>query len=147
MTLTLGQTSFAFMLKTDLRFGVGEADKLPDHLRRFHWKNLALIVDSGPARNPAWRRVQTALEHEFAITARLETSVAEPTYDYLDEVRPSFMGKPIDGFVVVGGGSTLDLGKALSVLVTNADPGIEYRGFDLSRKPGPPGVAVRPTAV
>ena len=146
MTLTLGQTSFSFMLKTDLRFGVGEADKLPDHLRRFHWKNLALVVDSGPARNPAWKRVQAALEHEFDITARLETSVTEPTYDYLDEVRAPFMGKPIDGFVVVGGGSTLDLGKALSVLVTNADPAIQYRGFDLIRTPGPPVIALPTTA-
>lgn len=144
--MNLAQTNFSFMLKTDLRFGAGEVNRLPDHLRTFGWQNLALVVDAGPARNPAWQSVQTVLEREFAIVARLETGVTEPTYDYLDEVRRPFMGKPIDGFIVVGGGSVLDIGKALSLLVTNPGPAIQYRGFDLTKNPGPPLIAIPTTA-
>ena len=44
-------------------------------------------------------------------------AMAEPTYDYLDEARRPFMNQQIDGFIVVGGGSALDLGKALSLLI------------------------------
>lgn len=144
--MNLAQTNFAFMLQTDLRFGVGEANKLPEHLWSFGWKNLALVVDAGPARNPAWQAVQAVLQREFSIVVRLETGVTEPTYDYLDEVRRPFMGKSIDGFVVVGGGSVLDVGKAMSVLVTNPGPAIDYRGFNLIKTPGPPLVAIPTTA-
>ena len=144
--MNLTQTNFAFMLHTDMRFGVGEVNKLPAYLRDFGWKNLALVVDSGPTCNPAWQTVQAILEREFAIVARLQTRVTEPTYDYLDEARRPFMEKPIDGFVVVGGGSVLDLGKAISVLVTNPGPAIQYRGFNLIKDPGPPLVAIPTTA-
>ena len=69
--MNLAQTTFSFMLKTDLRFGAGEVNKLPDHIRAFGWKNLALVFDSGPARTAAWQSVQVALEQEFNIVTRL----------------------------------------------------------------------------
>ena len=142
----LGDLTFSFMLHTDLRFGAGEVRKLPEHIRRFGWRNVALVIDAGPLKNPAWQAVQGELEREFTITARLETAVTEPTYDYLNEVRVPFMDKAIDGFVVMGGGSVMDVGKALSVLVTNRRPAIEYRGFDLATQPGPPIIAIPTTA-
>jgi len=144
--MTTFQNSFSFMLQTDLRFGVGEVNKLPDHLREFGWKNIALIVDSGPAQNPAWRLVQTALEKEFNLVAILETGVSEPTYDFLDEAKARFMDQAIDGFIVVGGGSVMDIGKAISVLVANPGPAIQYRGFNLIKNPGPPLIAIPTTA-
>ena len=56
------------------------------------------------------------------------------------------MGKAIDGFIIMGGGSVLDLGKALSLLVTNTEPAIKYRGFDLTKNPGLPLIAIPTTA-
>lgn len=44
------------------------------------------------------------------------------------------------------GGSILDLGKALSLLVTNPGPAIQYRGFDLPKNPGPGVIAIPTTA-
>lgn len=144
--MKLSEMNFAFMLNTNLRFGVGEAAKLPEYLRAAGWKSLALVLDAGPARNPAWQSVQAVLEREFAIVARLETDITEPTYDYLDQARQPFMGKAIDAFVVMGGGSVLDLGKAISLLVTNIEPAINYRGFDLPKNPGPAVIALPTTA-
>ena len=134
------------MLRTDLRFGAGEAGKLAEHVRQLGWTNLALVLDPGPANTPAWQEIERTLTSEFKIVARLVTSGIEPTYDYLDEARQPFMHQAIDGFIVVGGGSTLDLGKALSLLVTNTAPAIEYRGFNLAKNPGPPIIAIPTTA-
>lgn len=134
------------MLRTDLRFGAGEAGKLAEHVRQLGWTNLALVLDPGPANTPAWQEIERTLTSEFTIVARLVTSGIEPTYDYLDEARQPFMHQAIDGFIVVGGGSTLDLGKALSLLVTNTAPAIEYRGFNLAKNPGPPIIAIPTTA-
>jgi len=138
--------SFSFFLKTDLRFGVGEVLRLPDHLRAFGWQQLALVTDAGAARNPIWQRVEATLRREFEVVAELETAVTEPTYDDLEASRSRFMNKPIDAFIALGGGSVLDMAKALSLLVTNAAPAIEYRGFDRPQNPGPPLVAIPTTA-
>lgn len=137
---------FSFMLRTDLRFGVGEAAKLADHLRTFGWTHVALVLDPGPASTPVWQEIETGLGRDFTIAARLVTTGIEPTYDYLDEARKLFMDQRIDAFIVVGGGSALDLGKALSLLVTNRSPAIEYRGFNLAKNPGPPVIAIPTTA-
>ncbi|MGH9309067.1 MAG: iron-containing alcohol dehydrogenase family protein [Vicinamibacterales bacterium] len=138
--------TFSFFVDTDLRFGAGEALRLPEHLVSRGWRRLALVVDAGIVRTPAWQQVEAALSTACEIVARLESSQAEPTYDYLDEARKPFTGPAIDAFVVAGGGSTLDLGKALSVLVTNPEPALRYRGFDLITNSGPPVVALPTTA-
>lgn len=138
--------NFSFFVSTDLRFGAGEAAKLPEQLTAKGWKRLGLIVDAGIARTPAWQDVERALTASCTVAARLESGAAEPSYDYLDEVRQQFTGQDIDAFVVAGGGSTMDLGKAISVLVTNPGPALNYRGFDLIKNPGPPVVALPTTA-
>lgn len=144
--MNLTSTPFSFMLRTDLRFGAGEASKLAEHVRTFGWKRVALVLDPGPAATAVWQSIEQALEAEATVAARLVTTGIEPTYDYLDEARQPFMNQQIDGFIIVGGGSTLDLGKALSLLVTNTAPAIEYRGFNLAKNPGPAIIAIPTTA-
>jgi len=134
---------FGFSLNTNLRFGPGQALKLPDHCSQRGWQRLALLVDAAVAQSSAWQAVESKLE---GVVARLETSVAEPTYDQLDEARQPFEGSRPDVFIVAGGGSVLDMGKALSVLLTNPGPALSYRGFDLIKNPGPPVVALPTTA-
>ena len=134
---------FGFTLNTNLRFGAGEARKLPEICAERGWKRLAIVVDQGVAGSAAWKELEASLE---GVVARLETPVTEPTYDELDEARKPFEGKDLDAFIVAGGGSILDLGKALSVLVTNPGPAISYRGFNLIKNPGIPLVALPTTA-
>ncbi|MGH9372572.1 MAG: iron-containing alcohol dehydrogenase, partial [Vicinamibacterales bacterium] len=98
--------SFGFFVSTDLRFGAGEALRLPEHLVARGWRQLGLIVDAGIARTPTWRQVEAALSNSCEIAVRLETAMTEPTYDYLDAVRGQFTGHGIEALVVAGGGST-----------------------------------------
>jgi alcohol dehydrogenase class IV len=46
--------------------------------------------------------------------------------------------------IAIGGGNTLDLGKAVGILLRNGGAGIDYRGLDLVERPGAP-VACLPT--
>ncbi len=138
--------AFSFFVSTELRFGAGEALRLPEQLDARGWRRVGLIVDTGIARTPAWQKVEHAIAAACAIDGRLESGAAEPTYDFLDDAKAQFVGRNIDAFVVAGGGSTLDLGKAISVLITNPGPALQYRGFDVIRHPGPPVVALPTTA-
>jgi alcohol dehydrogenase class IV len=137
---------FNFQLSTDVRFGAGAAARLPEWIEAAGWKRLALVLDAGACANPCWKAIEAQLAQRFAVVARLETDVREPSYDFLDEARREFSGKAIDVFIALGGGSVLDLGKALSLLLTNPKPAIEYRGFNLPKQPGPPLIAIPTTA-
>ncbi len=62
----------------------------------------------------------------------------EPKTDYVDRLRDearTAMGTP-DAVVGIGGGSTLDLAKAVSLMLTNPGSSADYQGWDLIRKPG-----------
>jgi alcohol dehydrogenase len=136
---------FPFWLNTNMRFGAGIARELPDHLQQLGVTRMGVVVDANVATTPVWKSVVERLSG-FHVAALLENAVAEPDYDYLDECKDRFVGRDLDCVIGVGGGSTLDLAKALSVLTTNPGPAISYRGFDRIKHPGPPLVAVPTTA-
>jgi 3-deoxy-alpha-D-manno-octulosonate 8-oxidase len=63
----------------------------------------------------------------------------EPKTMYVDElterVRASVDRSP-DALVGIGGGSTLDLAKAVSLMLTNPGSSVDYQGWDLVKQPG-----------
>lgn len=138
-------SEFKVWLKTDTRIGVGVADSLVTYAEAKSCDRVALILDSGPKANPHVQRLLTSLEAAVDQLQVVETNEIEPTYAYLEEFRGHF-DPDLDLLVGIGGGSTLDLTKAVSVLVTNPEPAIAYRGFDLVKTPGIPVVAIPTTA-
>jgi 3-deoxy-alpha-D-manno-octulosonate 8-oxidase len=62
----------------------------------------------------------------------------EPKTRYVDEltqrVKGSIDGRP-DALVGIGGGSTLDLAKAVSIMLTNPGSSVDYQGWDLVKHP------------
>lgn len=61
----------------------------------------------------------------------------EPTTDYIDELTALVREKqqlPV-AVAAIGGGSTLDIGKAISVMLTNPGRAQDYQGWDLVKNP------------
>jgi 3-deoxy-alpha-D-manno-octulosonate 8-oxidase len=73
----------------------------------------------------------------------------EPKTAYVDEltqqVKHYMQGGPDslpDGVIGIGGGSTLDLAKAVSLMLTNPGSSADYQGWDLIKNPGVYHVAI-----
>ncbi|MDI9336813.1 MAG: iron-containing alcohol dehydrogenase family protein [Alphaproteobacteria bacterium] len=62
----------------------------------------------------------------------------EPKTSYVDQLANDLKQKfeSISGIVGIGGGSTLDLTKAVSLMFTNPGSAVDYQGWDLVKKPG-----------
>lgn len=127
-----------------MRAGPGASAAAVDYARE-RASRIAVIVDAGLRGNEHAGALLDELREAVPFVQVLENGVAEPDYDYLDEFR--LQPEPgLDLIVGVGGGSTLDLAKAVSVLLTNPGAAISYRGFDLVKEPGVPLIALPTTA-
>jgi 3-deoxy-alpha-D-manno-octulosonate 8-oxidase len=62
----------------------------------------------------------------------------EPKTTYVDLLADNLKDEfgMVSGVIGIGGGSTLDLAKAVSLMMTNPGSSAEYQGWDLVKKPG-----------
>lgn len=137
---------FAFWAELNVRFGAGVFRELPRHLAERGFRRPAAIVDAAVVDQPACAEVLDHVRRASESWEIYSNAVSEPDYDYLDQVTQRARQGDADCVIAVGGGSTLDLAKAVSVLLTNPGRGLEYRGFNLVRHPGIPLVAAPTTA-
>lgn len=62
----------------------------------------------------------------------------EPKTEYVDQLRDQLQAKfgEVSGIIGIGGGSTLDMAKAVSLMMTNSGSSADYQGWDLIKQPG-----------
>lgn len=119
-----------FFLSTDLVIGVNEALKLADYLSGISIGRPGIIYDANLTGNLYFRDVLKNL------TTACPDSViycnefkGEPTYAHLENTAEFFRKNPPDAIVAIGGGSTLDLGKGVALMMNNNVPALSLKGF------------------
>lgn len=132
-------------LASNALVGAGCARDLPTEIAE---RRVGVIVDAAVADQPSirglladWTSDCLTLDPVFR-----SRSGAEPDYDYLDEVAARFREASPDALIAIGGGSTMDLGKGVAILLRNAGAGIDYRGVDRVRVSGVPLACIPTTA-
>ncbi len=137
---------FQFYLNTKIRFGCGAREFIPEIIKKEKWTRIGAVVDHNLAELPIIKdilnQIQNFVDH-FIVGL---CTISEPTYDALDKARGRFSDPSLQSIIGIGGGSAIDMAKAMAVLVHNKKPAIEYRGFDMMSEPVLPIIAVPTTA-
>ncbi|MFC1807229.1 iron-containing alcohol dehydrogenase family protein [Candidatus Omnitrophota bacterium] len=142
------KNSFAFWLKTDMHFGFGYCRNLSDFIKKRGFYNILFLIDEGVMKSDYCNEVLGNIKSEDLNTEVIGLRGSqEPDYDYLDSVVVKVRAlKELDLIIGIGGGSTLDITKAVAALVTNPGKGMEYRGFDHVKMSGIPTALIPTTA-
>jgi alcohol dehydrogenase class IV len=110
-----------------LKFGDGAADEIGYDLAQLGARRALVITDPGVAATGLPQRVADQLAR-FGVAGEVYAGVrVEPTDASMqDAIEWARANGPWDAFVAVGGGSSIDTGKAVNLLLTNPGELLDY---------------------
>jgi alcohol dehydrogenase len=117
--------------RTKYTYGaVSNSDEIVQALKYHPVENVYLVYDANIS-NVAFEQFKSLLELNFNVSATFAHDGKEPSTSLVDAIRIEMNKIEVDSIIGVGGGSTLDLMKALSVLHFQSLPASEAQGAQL----------------
>jgi alcohol dehydrogenase class IV len=123
-----------------LKFGAGAVDEIGFELSQYGVNRVLVITDPGVSAAGAPHRIADTIRR-YGITAEVFDGVhVEPTDDSLNKaVGYAIEQGPWDGFVAVGGGSSIDTAKAVNLLTSHPGDPMDYVNKPIGAAKAPPG--------
>lgn len=137
---------FMFKIPQIIDFGMGSLKKLPDILKEENLSHVYLISDRGLESIGVVKKIQDIIEGGgIQYTAYLDVK-PNPTVDIVNEATAKFKECGATSIIALGGGSSMDVAKAVGVLATYGGKITDYEG--LGKVPGAivPMIAIPTTA-
>ena len=120
--------------------------KIPYFLRRLNAERILVVTDKGLIRTGIAGKV-TAILDDANITYVIYDGVEpNPSVRIVNEAFTFYQQNQCDAIIAVGGGSPIDVAKAVSILSANGGKIQDYNGYNKSKKRGTPIIAVNTTA-
>lgn len=137
---------FRFKIPQNIEFGMGSLKKLPEILKENQSEHVFLISDRGLESIGVVKKIQDIIEAGgVRYTVYLDV-VPNPTTDIVDEATALYKECGATSIVALGGGSSMDVAKAVGVLANYGGKITDYEGNH--KVPGPivPMIAIPTTA-
>ncbi len=127
-------------------FGEGSVELLPEEIKLLSGKKIFLVMDDGFSRTTMAQKIVTILkEGEFPYIL-FNKVTPEPEPAWADEGADLARKEKCNLVVGVGGGSSMDVAKAVAILVTNNGKAVDYVGLEKVTRPGLPTIMIPTTA-
>lgn len=131
-------------------FGAGVIQSLGERAKGLNIKNALLIAGPVMKRIGRTEEVQEILENSGITSAVFSDVEPDPPVEEVEKAHQLYREKGCDGFIAVGGGSSLDAAKAIAVRVSQPGVLTEYDsmvgGTAKIRPPIPPLICVPTTS-
>jgi len=129
---------YQIMLPGKIRFGVGSLDTIGDEANKLGAKRALIISDPGVYKAGLVDPVKEQLSGAKLSVNVFSEAEPEPTFSGLNAAAEEFRKDSYDLLVGIGGGSSMDTAKGLSVLLAYGGSGQDYAGIDKVPGPGIP---------
>lgn len=135
-----------FFVSSNVVFGKDAAKKLPEILKEYKAKNVMVVYDAGVKMAGIATKVLGEIEKADVKVTVFDGVIPNPTNEVVEEAAEIAKKENIDVFVAVGGGSSIDLTKAVNILMTNPSPIGQYGGIGMVKEDVLPLIAIPTTA-
>ncbi|MBI4832779.1 MAG: iron-containing alcohol dehydrogenase [Candidatus Lindowbacteria bacterium] len=137
--------SYVFSSPSKIIFGLGAAKSVNDEVKRLGGSKVLIVTDSILLKADVIRPVLESLE-----TAEIPYSIydgvePDPPTELVDEATDKFRKEECNLVVGIGGASSLDVAKGVSVVATNAEKVMDVCGFEQAAKRGAPKILLSTT--
>ena len=109
---------------TTIEFDFGAVARVADIATSTGMKRPLVVTDPGIAKGPLLQRLREALGRLDHVA--FERTPQNPTEDAVTEAAALFGSERCDGVIALGGGSPIDLGKAVALMATHDAPLEQY---------------------
>ena len=119
-----------YFLSTDVTFGIGVFKEILESIKNLNCNHPAVIYDKNLSNNDYCMQNIDLIKRELPICSCIANQLnGEPTYKYLEDIRLKFQNNTPDIIIAIGGGSTMDLGKGVALLLKNNVSSLSLKGF------------------
>jgi len=112
--------SFLWQIPTKIYFGVGEAKKIYGRVKELDGKNVLIVTDTAIRNTGIIDEIEEQIKNGGDISIDIFDEVEpNPTVEIIKKGVERGKNRSIDLIIAIGGGSSLDTGKAIALLMKN----------------------------
>lgn len=137
---------YTFKIPQDIVFGMGSLKKLPELLTKSGAKKMMIVSDHSLEQIGMVKKVQDIVENAGIETCTFLDILPNPTVDMVNAATKMYQESGAECIVALGGGSPMDVAKAVGVIARYGGCITEYEGAHLVPGPIEPIIAIPTTA-
>lgn len=111
--------------------GIGASNQISDEVKRLCGKRVMIITDPGLVKSGICGQISDGLKNSGLETRIFDNVEPDPPFEIASQAAQAVKDSGADIIVGLGGGSSLDIAKVASILVTNTSPVSSYFGIDM----------------
>ena len=134
--------SFTVTQPTRIQFGVGSINNLAKTIQEFNGSKVFLVIDPALNKTGIASQITAPLDNAGLPYVIYDTIDPEPGLKLADKGYKLAKSSGCDCVIGAGGGSAMDVAKAVAILLTNGGKAADYLGLDKIAKPGVPKIMV-----
>jgi len=138
--------SFSVNQPTKILFGVNAVNQLSDTIAELNGHRVFLVADPGLKQSGIIKKVADILDLAKIPHTVYDKVTPEPGLKLADQAVKLAKKNKSDCVVGLGGGSALDIAKAVSILLTNSGKAEDYLGLGKIKLQGVPKIMIPTTA-
>ena len=138
--------AYRVTLPQQISFGPGSVSTLANEINQQKADRILVVTDPGVYQAGLIEPVEDQLSQTKLLFDVFSESEQEPTFSGLDMIAKELGKNNYDLLIGVGGGSSIDTAKGLSVLLAHGGKATDYAGIELIPGPGIPFFALPTTA-
>jgi alcohol dehydrogenase len=140
------QSFSTFFCPTTIHLGSGVTQQIPRLLHELGGKRLFVVVDGALMETPFFAQVQTLINGSKIPWVSFSEVEPDPSVQTVNKAHERLTDHGSDMILAVGGGSTMDVAKAVGILATNGGRIHDYEGIDKFTQAPLPLIAIPSTA-